>query len=51
MRVETVVYDLGEDKLVWAGISETENPEGVKELVAEVVEAVAKSLREKGLLK
>jgi len=27
IRVETVVYALDEDKLVWAGISETENPE------------------------
>ena len=51
IRVETVVYALDEDKLVWAGISETENPEGIKDLVAEVIDAVAKSLREKGLLK
>jgi hypothetical protein len=51
IRVETVVYSLDEDKLVWAGISETENPEGIKNLVAEVIDAVAKSLREKGLLK
>ena len=51
IRVETVVYALDEDKLVWAGISETENPEGIKNLVAEVIDAVAKSLREKGLLK
>jgi hypothetical protein len=51
IRVETVVYALDEDKLVWAGISETENPEGIKELVAQVVDAVARSLREKGLLK
>jgi hypothetical protein len=51
IRVETVVYALDEDKLVWAGISETENPEGIKDLVAEVIDAVAKNLREKGLLK
>ena len=51
IRVETVLYSLADDKLVWAGISETENPGGIKELVAGVVEAVAKSLRERGLLK
>ena len=51
IRVETVVYALDEDKLVWAGISETENPEGINQLVAQVVDAVARSLREKGLLK
>ena len=51
IRVETVVYALDEDKLVWAGISETENPEGINQLIDQVVEAVARSLREKGLLK
>jgi hypothetical protein len=50
-RVETVVYSLAEDKLIWAAMSETSNPESIKELVAQVADAVGKSLRDNGLLK
>lgn len=51
IRVETVVYSLDEDRLVWAGITETENPEGINQLISQVVDAVARNLRQEGLLK
>jgi len=49
-RVETNVYSLAEDKLIWSGISETFNPENTVTLVDDVARSVAKDLESKGLL-
>ena len=49
-RVETNVYSLTENKLIWTGISETFNPKNAVSLVADVARAVANDLKSKGLL-
>ena len=56
MRVDTVVsveiniYSLTEDKLVWAGVSETFNPTSSATLINEIAAEAAKELRKQGLL-
>jgi hypothetical protein len=48
--IETLVYDLRQNKLVWAGQSKTMNPSDVEGFVAELAEAVGKELRAVGLI-
>ena len=50
VKVETTVYDLKADQLVWVGTTETLNPKDVPELVDGVATAVAADMREHGLL-
>jgi len=51
VSVETVVYSLVEDKLLWVGRSETPNPETIRDLITKSAPVVAGSLRQSGLLK
>jgi hypothetical protein len=50
VNVETLIYDLRSDKLVWAGMSESTNPERVDALVKELVAAAAGELKKQGLV-
>lgn len=50
VSVETLVYSLEQNKLVWGGQSKTTNPESVDELVIELTEAVADELQKQGLI-
>jgi len=50
LRIETLVYSLDRDALVWAGTSRTTNPSEVSRLVEEVADAAAKQMRKQGLL-
>ena len=50
VSVETNVYSLTEDKLIWSGVSETFNPDSAAKLVDDVARLVAKDLKAKGLL-
>ena len=50
VSVETLVYSLEQNKLVWGGQSKTTNPETVDELVTELTEAVAEELEKQGLI-
>jgi hypothetical protein len=50
VQVETHIYSLTEDKLIWAGRSKTVNPGSVAELVDEVGLAVGDELRREGLI-
>ena len=56
LRVDTVVsveiniYSLTEDKLVWAGVSETFNPTSSANLITEIAAEAAKELRKQGLI-
>jgi len=50
VEVETMVYSVADEKLVWAGHSETMNPSSVRDLVADVATAVAQELRKQGLI-
>jgi len=51
VSVETLIYDLEHDKLVWAARSETKNPEKVGTFVQELSAKVAAQLKKEGLTK
>jgi len=48
--VETLIYDLRQNKLVWAGQSKTMNPSDVEGFVNELAKAVGGELRKAGLV-
>lgn len=48
--VETLVYSLEQDKLVWAGQSETTNPEKVGPFIKELVAKAAAEMKKQGLI-
>ena len=50
VSVETLVYSLEQNKLVWSGRSKTTNPEKVDEFVKEVADAVADELKKEKLI-
>jgi hypothetical protein len=50
VSIETLVYSLPQNKLLWGGQSKTTNPNDVDELVAEVAHAAAKELENEGLI-
>ena len=50
IRVEIKIYSLAEDKLLWAGISQTFNSNGTQDLISKIVAAAGKELRRQGLI-
>jgi hypothetical protein len=50
ITLETNIYDLATDKLVWAGSTQTKNPDSARELVRDVTKTVRKDLKAKGLV-
>jgi hypothetical protein len=50
VSIETLVYSLPENKLLWGGQSKTTNPETISQLVAEVAAAAADELEHAGLI-
>jgi len=48
--VETTVYSVRDQKLLWAGVTETMNPSDVRRTVGEIVDATAKAMRKEGLI-
>jgi len=51
VSVETLVFSLKQNKLVWSGKSETTNPAGVDKQVKELAAMAAKELQKQGLIK
>lgn len=51
VTVESLVYSVSQGKLLWAGQSETTNPEDLESFVNELVSAVGAELRKKGIIK
>jgi hypothetical protein len=51
VSVETLIYSLPQDKLVWAAMSKTTNPSEVNSLINELVTAAAKQLKQQGLIR
>jgi hypothetical protein len=49
--IETLVYDLRQDQLVWAGQSQSTNPSKVDSLIKELAAQTAQQLRTQGLVK
>jgi hypothetical protein len=50
VHIETLIYDLEQNKLVWAGQSKTMNPANVEKGVHELATAVSKELQKSGLV-
>jgi hypothetical protein len=50
LSMETLVYSLSSDSLVWAGTSRTVNPDKVDRLVSEVAQAASREMTKQGLL-
>jgi hypothetical protein len=49
VSVETLIYSVAKDKLLWAGTTETMNPRKADAFVTEIAGAVAEELRKQGL--
>jgi hypothetical protein len=49
--VETLVYSLEQNKLVWGGRSKTTNPETLTELINELTAAAVEELQKEGLVR
>jgi hypothetical protein len=50
VSVETLIFSLAQDKLVWVATSQTTNPSNVQGLVRELSRAAAGALRREGLI-
>lgn len=50
VRVETSIYSLAQNRLLWSGVTESFNPSSQAAMVAEIAEAVMQNLRKQGLL-
>ncbi len=50
VKVETLVYSLEQDKLVWAGVSRTVDPTKIDSFISEIAKAVANQMEKDGLL-
>jgi hypothetical protein len=50
VRVETLVFDLRQNKLLWAGTSETTNPERLDLFMRDLVKAAASEMRRRGVI-
>ena len=50
ITLETNIYDLASDKLVWAGSTQAKNPDSAREVVQDATKAVRKDLKAKGLV-
>jgi len=48
--VETNVYSIKEDKIIWTGVTQTENPGGVDRLTDEVVKVVYQKMIKEGFI-
>jgi hypothetical protein len=48
--VETLIYSLRQNKLVWGGQSRSTNPKNVDQLVQKLAAATAKELEKQGLI-
>ena len=50
VSIETLVYSMKQNKLVWAGQSETTSPSSVDSLVKEIIAAVASEMKKQRLI-
>ena len=50
VEIETLVYSVPDEKLLWGARSETMNPSSVNELVDDVAKAAREDLRKQGLI-
>lgn len=48
--IETILYSIEEDKIIWSGITETYNPRGVSKLTDEIACAIHKKMIAEGFI-
>jgi len=51
VAVETLVFDVGDSRLLWAGTSQSTNPEGAQALVKDIVDAAVEQMKKQGLIR
>lgn len=51
VSLETLIFSVPKNSLVWAGLSETENPKDGQKVVAEVVKEAVNEMRKQGLVR
>ena len=51
VRVETNVYSVTGDKLIWTGLSESMNPDSAQQIVDDVVRVVVANLKSNGIVR
>jgi hypothetical protein len=50
ITLETLIYSIDKDELLWAGRSETTNPKDIRKFVQDLAKEAGKSLRKAGLV-
>jgi hypothetical protein len=50
VSVETLVYDVPKDRLLWGGVSETTDPKKLDSFIKEIVDQAAKQMKKAGLI-
>ncbi len=48
--IETNVFSIKEDKIIWTGLTETTNPDGVQKMTEEVTQIVFKKMLKEGFI-
>jgi hypothetical protein len=51
VSLETLIFDVPKNTLIWAGLSTTDNPKDGQKVVTEVVKEAASEMRKQGLLR
>jgi hypothetical protein len=51
VAVQTLVFSMAQDKLVWAGQTQTTNPEKVGPFIQDLTDKVAAELKKQGLIR
>ncbi len=49
-NVETNVYSLKENKIIWSALTESVNPDGVEQMTAEIADVVFKKMKKEGFV-
>jgi hypothetical protein len=50
VRLETNLYDVKTEKLIWSGQSETTDPSSINQTIGDVIDLLIKDMQKKGLL-
>lgn len=48
--IETIIYSIPDDKIIWSGITETYDPSGVKKLTDEIAFVIRKKMMAEGFI-
>ncbi len=51
VQVETILFSITDDKILWSGLVQLSNPESLSKLVDDIAKTVQKELKKKGIVK